>query len=235
MTKVHMRVCLCVFTCTCSIICRSFLCWLLSMSSKWWIFSFKIAFSFSSSSNLLHDKATVYSNTQSMFKVKKGNITWQSVRYVMPPTSPSLHGPPPSVRAAAGVRLLWSWAGLWGWSSPAPCRPWDAGGLRSAYLAALCFAEPSSDTHSAQITSAYTDAPPPARRNKEELAQRAHLCFTIIQLSGILKPDLSIIGLKNCFVQWAVNCTFNCRPWQYFLLEILNSLKTICLLILHLP
>lgn len=47
------NLCLCAYTCTCSIICRSFLCWLLSMSSKWWIFSFRIAFSFSSSSNLL--------------------------------------------------------------------------------------------------------------------------------------------------------------------------------------
>lgn len=64
--------CLCAYTCTCSIICRSFLCWLLSMSSKWWIFSFRIAFSFSSSSNLLNDYATVYSNTQMTLKVKKG-------------------------------------------------------------------------------------------------------------------------------------------------------------------
>lgn len=46
---------LCAYTCTCSIICRSFRCWLLSMSSKWWIFSFRIAFSFSTSSNLLHN------------------------------------------------------------------------------------------------------------------------------------------------------------------------------------
>lgn len=37
---------------TCSIICLSFLCWLLSISSRWCIFSLRMAFSFSKSSNL---------------------------------------------------------------------------------------------------------------------------------------------------------------------------------------
>lgn len=32
---------------TCSIMCRTFLCWLFSMSSKWWIFSLRMASSFS--------------------------------------------------------------------------------------------------------------------------------------------------------------------------------------------
>lgn len=37
---------------TCSIICLSFLCWLLSISSRWCIFSLRMALSFSKSSNL---------------------------------------------------------------------------------------------------------------------------------------------------------------------------------------
>lgn len=37
---------------TCSIMCLTFLCWLFSMSSRWWIFSLRIATSFSSCSAL---------------------------------------------------------------------------------------------------------------------------------------------------------------------------------------
>lgn len=37
---------------TCSIMCLTFLCWLFSMSSRWWIFSLRIATSFSNCSAL---------------------------------------------------------------------------------------------------------------------------------------------------------------------------------------
>lgn len=110
----------------------------------------------------------------------------------MSPTSLSLHGPPPSVHAAAGVQLLWSWVGLWGWSSPDPCRPWDAAGPRSADPAALCSAEPSSDTRSAQITAAYTAVPlPTATKKKQKNSIIRHLCLTITHLSAILNSDWS--------------------------------------------
>lgn len=40
---------------TCSIMWRTFLCWLINMSSRWWIFSFRTATSFSSSAHLKAD------------------------------------------------------------------------------------------------------------------------------------------------------------------------------------
>lgn len=49
--------CVCVLLCinTCSIMRRIFLCWLFSMSSRWWIFSFRTDTSFSSSAHLQSD------------------------------------------------------------------------------------------------------------------------------------------------------------------------------------
>lgn len=49
--------CVCVCVCTistdtCSIMWRTFLCWLFNMSSRWWIFSFREATSFSNFSHL---------------------------------------------------------------------------------------------------------------------------------------------------------------------------------------
>lgn len=44
---------------TCSIMCLTFLCWHFSMSSRWWIFSLRIATSFSNCSALKNTHKTV--------------------------------------------------------------------------------------------------------------------------------------------------------------------------------
>lgn len=115
---------------TCSIMCLTFLCWLFSMSSRWWIFSLRIATSFSNCSALKRPNTnTSYINCDLTLQL----LTFGDVCvYLL--TCGLLSGPPLWACAARGAPPRGCGLPLAGWRSPVPSHPATSGAPRCACL-----------------------------------------------------------------------------------------------------
>lgn len=119
---------------TCSIMCLTFLCWLFSMSSRWWIFSFRTDTSFSSRLALKVHTEIYNTRTFSVAPCADGSSLTSLPSLALPPSSCADCSVPPR---GCG----WSPAG---WRSPAPSLPAASAALVCADLSSRCLLPQSS-------------------------------------------------------------------------------------------